>query len=197
MLPMVPIRRRSRDEVALRRSGDDSDAFREFYDAYAGRVVVFFARRTFDSELAADLAGETFAVAFERRRQFRGTSVEAEQGWLFAIARNLLSAHWKRGDVERRALIKLGLDPPNLSLMDIERIDELAGLSALRPHIAEALAALPIDQATAVRGRVLDELSYAELAEQSGVTEQVARARVSRGLRAVGQRIDGLVEDSL
>ena len=180
-----PWRRPSRTP-ALSRSRDDAGAFAEFYATYVERVVVFFARRTLDVELASDLAAETFALAWERRRQFRGASTEEEQGWLFAIARSQLSHFWRRGQVEQKALDRLGLDPPVTdSAEELDQIEELAGLSQLRADILNALSHLSEDQAYVVRQRVLLERSYAELADELSVSEQVVRARLSRGLRAM------------
>ena len=182
--------RRSDRSGALARSKDDAAAFREFYDLYVERVVVFFARRTFSAELAADLTSETFALALERRRQFRGSSAEEEQGWLWAIARSQLSALWRHSEVEQRALARLGLDPISMTSEGIERVEELAGLAELRHAVANALDQLSDDQACAVEQRVLRERSYAELANEFGVTEDVVRSRVSRGLRTMAERLD-------
>src|SRR4051812_40608944 len=56
----------------------DAEAFQDFYLANAQRLVVFFTRRTLNAEVALDLTAETFAVALQRRGQFRGvTSAEA------------------------------------------------------------------------------------------------------------------------
>jgi hypothetical protein len=46
----------------------------DLYDAHARRLLVFFARRTYDSQLAMDLVAETFARAYEHRDGHRGTS---------------------------------------------------------------------------------------------------------------------------
>ena len=81
----------------LARSLGDPDAFADFYTLYVARVSVYFVRRIFDPEVAVDLTAETFALALERRRQFRGRSAEEEQGWLFAIARSLLHGYWRKG----------------------------------------------------------------------------------------------------
>ncbi len=150
---------------------------------------MFFARRTLDSEAALDLAGETFALALERRSQFRGASAQEEQGWLFAIARSQLLAFWKRGDVERAALARLGCDPPDGTTADIEWVERVADLPALRATVQMALRGLPDDQAYAVTGRVVDARDYADLAGELNVTEQVVRARVSRGLRAMAKTL--------
>jgi RNA polymerase sigma-70 factor (ECF subfamily) len=174
-----------RRQCLLRRAQSDPDAFAEFYDAYAERVLVFFTRRVGRAEVAFDLLSETFAKALEHRASFRGSLPEEEQGWLFAIARSELSHYFRRGAVERAALKRLGIEPPALSAAEIERIEEQAALEEVRPRLAEALEALPADQRDAVGLRVVQELGYADIAARLGVTEEVVRARVSRGLRAL------------
>jgi RNA polymerase sigma-70 factor (ECF subfamily) len=182
-------RRRSLDEPLLCRSVDDPAAFGEFYRAYIDRVVVYFARRTLDAEAALDLTGETFALALERRAQFRGDTSQEEQGWLFAIARNQLLRFWKRGEVERAALRRVGCDPPDASTADIEWVEHAADLPSLRATVQTALDDLPTDQAYAVTARVVDAREYADLAGELNVSEQVVRARVSRGLRAMAKTL--------
>lgn len=182
-------RGRSVDEPLLCRSVDDPAAFGDFYRAYVDRVVVYFARRTFDAETALDLAGETFAVALECRQQFRGVTPQEEQGWLFAIARSQLGGFFNRGVVERAALVRLGCDPPGTSAADFEWVERLADLPSLRETVRTALDDLPRDQAYAVTARVVNARGYAELAGELNVSEQVVRARVSRGLRAMAETL--------
>ena len=179
-------------------SREDPDAFAAFYDAYAERVLVFFARRVLDVDTAFDLLSETFATALERRRQFRGVSAEEEQGWLFSIARSELAHYWRDGRVERTALARLGMPVPGLSDPEIERIEELAGVAQLAGELADAMQALPEEQRRAVELRIVDECGYADVAGMLGVSEQTARARVSRGLRALSLRLrepEPLLED--
>lgn len=174
----------------LVRAQSDADAFAEFYDAYAERVLVFLARRVLDAEVALDLMSETFAKALQRRRQFRGDSTEEEQAWLFAIARSELSHFWRRGRVERQALARVGVDVPMLSDTDLERIEDLAGIQVVAARVREAMEYLPSDQRRAVELRVIEESGYEEIAQSLEVTQQVARARVSRGLRALAASLN-------
>jgi DNA-directed RNA polymerase specialized sigma24 family protein len=157
---------------------------------------VYFARRTLDSEVALDLAGETFALALEKRAQFRGRTSQEEQGWLFAIAHNQLVGFWRGGAVERAALQRLGVDPPEGSSADLEWVERVADLPSLRATVRGALHELPRDQAYAVTARVVDARPYADLAVELNVSEQVVRARVSRGLRAMAETLsDPALED--
>ena len=182
----------------LTASREDPDAFAEFYDAYAERVLLYFARRVLDVDTAFDLLSETFAKALERRHQFRGRTPEEEQGWLFSIARSELSHFWRDGRVERTALARLGVGSPGLSDPEIERIEQLAGLSAVAAPLADAMAALPEDQRRAVELRVIEEYGYGEVAVILEISEQTARARVSRGLRALAHQLrePALLEDA-
>lgn len=190
-------RRIEQDLPALRRAADDPDAFAELYDALSERVLFFFSRRVFDGQLALDLTGETFAVTFEERTRFRGSTVAEQEGFVFAIARTRLSRYWRRGRVERAALQRLGVAVPLVQDEEIERIEELAGLAAARRRIAEELRRLPADQQTAIEGHIVRERSYTELSDELGVSEQVVRARVSRGLRRLGDKLEDVVEEGV
>jgi RNA polymerase sigma-70 factor (ECF subfamily) len=163
----------------------DADAISRLYEAHAGALLGFFMRRTYEPEAAVDLLAETFAQAFEDRRRFGGSSEQEELAWLYAIARHRAADFHRRGHVERRALDRLGFERRPLSDEEYERVEELTGLEQLRRHLAVGLAGLAGEQRDALRLRVLEERSYAEVARALGVSEQTARARVSRALRAM------------
>ncbi|HEX7290984.1 MAG TPA: RNA polymerase sigma factor [Conexibacter sp.] len=187
--------RSSRDaesDCDLRRAIRDPSAFVRFYEAHADGVLAFLARRTFDVEVARDLMAETFAQAYRGRRRFRGGSDAEAAAWLYAIARHLLSGYVRSGIVERKATERLGIAVPELEDDDYERVVQLAGLTELRAVVADAFERLRPDQREAVRLRVVDELSYADVAARLAVSEPTARARVSRGLRQLGAALDAL-----
>jgi RNA polymerase sigma-70 factor, ECF subfamily len=170
----------------------DDERFSALYRATAQDLVVFFARRTYDAEAAADLMAETFARAYLGRRRFRGSTEEAARAWLFGIARRRFAMYVRRGKAERRALRRLGLERPQLVELDYARIEELAGLDAMRETLAEHVSRLAPAQRSALELRVVRELPYPDVADRLGISEQAARARVSRALRALGSALDGL-----
>ena len=175
---------------SLRDAGRTPSAFSHLYKAKAKEILVFFVRRTFDVELARDLTAETFAVAFEHRRRFRGSTDAEAAAWLFSIARRQLARYIRKGVIHRRAVERLGIDLPAVSADDYQRIVELAGLDELRGAVAQAFSALPAEQREALRLRIVEEHPYAEVAASLGISEQTARARVSRGLRRLADAIE-------
>jgi RNA polymerase sigma-70 factor (ECF subfamily) len=170
------------------------DDISALYEQHADLILRFLMRRTFDGQVAVDLLAETFAVAYEKRRKFRGEG-EA-RGWLFGIAGNLLADYFRSGAAERRAVGRLGVVVPHVDDEELKRIEDLAETAELRAHVANAMRGLSEDQRAAVELRVVQERGYDEIAQQLGVSEQVARARVSRGLKALrdGMEITSLEE---
>ena len=163
----------------------DSSDFANLYDRHAAELLGFFVRRTYDPDVGVDLLAETFAVAFRDRRQFRGEDLAAARPWLYGIARHRLAMYFRRGRVERRALARLGVERRALSEPEYDRIEELATAGELRERLAVALDGLPAEQRDALRLRVVEGLPYSDVARELGVSEQTARARTSRALRAL------------
>src|SRR3954452_5184579 len=157
------------------------------YERDSKRLLVWLTRRTYDAQLAVDLVGETYARALASRRGFHGDRVDSDAvaAWTWGIARNVLQDALRRGHAERRALRRLGVEPPLLDPPELRRIEELAELGSLRAALAGALEDLSAEQRGAVRLRVVEELAYPAVARRLGITEQAARARVSRGLRTL------------
>lgn len=167
-----------------------TDAFIALYERDAEAVLLFLVRRTFDVEVALDLTAETFAQAWRGWPRVRTDSVAEVQGWLFTIARRQLGRYLRRGRVERRALRQLGVPVPALEPDEIAQIERAAEIAALRDAIGAGLRALTERQREAVQLRVVDELPYDEVARRLGTTETTARARVSRGLRALSAELE-------
>jgi RNA polymerase sigma factor (sigma-70 family) len=152
------------------------DSFDEMYLRYREPVLGYFARRVGEPEVAADLMAETFARALVSYR----TAPPAEPAaWLFVIARNLLVDSARRGQVEESARRKLHLEPLVLDDDDLQRIEEVAEAADLAETVRATLSAVEFE---ALRARVVEEESYAELALRMRCSEAVARKRVSRAI---------------
>ncbi|WCB94057.1 RNA polymerase sigma factor [Baekduia alba] len=166
-----------------------SESLDALWRSHAPGMAVYVARKTLDAGSAADLTAEVFARAYTNRRQFRGCSREEAIGWLYGIARHEVSHFVRRHRAEARAVARLGIQRPPLSDDELGRLEDLAGISELRRRVATHLHGLSHEQQEALRLRVLDELSYEQMAEHLGIDEQAVRARVSRGIRALAERL--------
>jgi RNA polymerase sigma factor (sigma-70 family) len=168
----------------------EARGFVALYQRESPMLLTFLARRVLDAETALDLTAETFAQAFRSRRGFKGcTEVEA-RAWLLTIARRQLAAYLRKGELDRRLVQRVGITMPVLAPDEIAAVERRAGLSELRTALGAELAKLSDEQRDALRLRVVEEQSYEEVARSLGVTEATARARVSRGLRAMSVALE-------
>ncbi len=164
------------DDDLLRWTPGDPDAFGAFYRRHEDAVLRYMVARVRDGELAADLTAETFAAALISAPRFRPRP-EPAASWLFGIARNALRSSPRslpRGLRSRG----LGMPPPELSDEDVTGIEALLSDVTAR----QMLQTLPEEQAGAIEARVIDDVSYEDIARRLRCSEAVVRKRVSRGL---------------
>jgi RNA polymerase sigma-70 factor (ECF subfamily) len=166
------------------------EGFGAFYEENSRELLTFFARRVYDPQIALDLTAETFASALRSVRRLRATTAEEAKAWLYGIARNQLHSFYRHGQAEKRALRRLGIDPPALDEEGYRRVEELAEIADLRKTVVRELARLSESERSAVELRVVEQLSYSEVAVRLEISELAARARVSRGLRALATALD-------
>lgn len=167
---------RRTDEQLLVAARRDAAAFGVFYRRHAPAVLSYFRRRVPAAEVAFDLTAETFAEALRSVPRYEPGPAPA-RAWLFGIARNLLFASLRRGQVEMQARQALRMQPIEMLEGDAERLELLAHTPAF-----DAAGSLPDDQRDAVLGRLVDGETYEELAARLQCSEGVVRKRVSRGL---------------
>jgi RNA polymerase sigma-70 factor, ECF subfamily len=166
----------------------DPDGFGLFYRRHERVVLGFFVRTTGRGDLALDLAAETFARALESHQGFDPSRGEA-RSWLLGIARHVLAGSLARGRVEASARSRRGMASIGLDDRLVASIEETAHVVA-DGAVEEWLSALTPEQRVAVRGRVIDESSYRELAGELECSEAVVRQRVHRGLSLIRKGLE-------
>jgi RNA polymerase sigma-70 factor (ECF subfamily) len=179
---------REDEDLLARHGAGDPDAFVAYYRRNLSAVLSFFLRRTGDPELTADLTAEVFAAALIAAPRFKPGETPA-QAWLYGIASHKLSDSRRRGRVEDQARRRLALQPLSIDDLDLERVEEIAGRDRDAVVLDSAMTALPDEQREAIRARVLEERSYAEIAAEMDCSEMLVRQRVSRGLKTLRSRI--------
>lgn len=154
-----------------------ADVFDRHYDA----VHRYLARRV-GSDLADDLAAETFTTAFDVRHRYDTAHPDARP-WLFGIATNLLRHH-HRGEARRlRAYARLDRPAdPDGGFVGVEaRLD--AGRAG--PAIADALTCLSAGDRDVLLLFAWADLRYEEIAVALRIPIGTVRSRLHRARRRV------------
>jgi RNA polymerase sigma-70 factor (ECF subfamily) len=179
------------DAELLLAARTDAAAFREVYERHAAVVHSFHLRRSGDRDAAYDLTAETFAQAWLSRFRFRDEAGGSARPWLMAIARNVLVSSVRRQALERSACERLGLE----ARLDRKEPEAEPGERWL-DGLDDALDELPANQRDAIRLRVVDDLSYDDVADVLGTSAEAARVRVHRGLASLRNRFANRPEAS-
>lgn len=150
----------------------DSNRFASLYDAHVRDIYKYLYYRTQHRETAEDLTSQVFLKALDKFGSYdasRGTFV----AWAYRIARNALIDHYRatRDTLDIEDVWDLPSDA-NVA-RDAEARERI---EKLRPY----LAALPKDQRELVLLRLWDGLSYAEISEIVGKSEDACKMAFSR-----------------
>jgi RNA polymerase sigma-70 factor (ECF subfamily) len=163
------------DADAIARSCIEPATFGLVFERHFSLVHRFLSLRA-GERMAADLAAETFAVAFRRRADYDSTKPDA-QPWLLGIAINLARQQWRTERRRRAALLRFPRERTEEPQDDAAaRLDALASAPLLRELLRE-LSAEELDLLL-LFGSV--ELSYSEIAEALSLPVGTVRSRIHR-----------------
>lgn len=168
----------SEDDEAMRRvAAGDQEALAWLFDRHKTRLFSFLCFMVGDRGLAEDLLGETFLRVYRARGHFRyGSGFTA---WLYRIARNLALGELRKRGVRERAQLSLMRElREQTSVREGDDAD-------VEERVRAALLTLPEEQRAAIVLKEYRELSYREVGQVLGCTEEAARARTYRARQAL------------
>lgn len=132
---------------------------------------------------AEDVASETFVRVIGAGR---ASHLREPRAYLTTVAKNVLLQNWRRRDLERAYLETLAAAPQEFALSVEERLVLLETLA----RINDALEGMPPKARRAFLLCQLDGLTYAEIAEELGVSASTVRYYMAQGLRRCMQAAD-------
>jgi len=139
------------DRRLLEAAKADPGRFVEVYDRYVDRIHAYVSRRARNRAAAEDITSQVFERALSSigRFEWRGLPVSA---WLFRIAANALTDHWRD---RARDAHELPPEPP-----DPHEVEDIERRITLYRHVDE----LPDLQQQVIRMRFVEEKSIREVA---------------------------------
>lgn len=156
----------------------DRDAFALLVERYWDRLYRWLFHLTRDIHAAEDLAQETFLKSFAALESFRlGSNFRA---WMYRIAHNCFVNHHRAG---RRMKSPL---PPEVIEDVSEPVEEIIGRETIQ-RLHDEVGRLPADFRAALMLRAEEGLSFRQIAQIVGTTEQTARWRVFKARQKLMQ----------
>lgn len=178
----------SADDEAMRLvAAGDSAALAMLFERHKTRLFGYLCHVTGDRALAEDLLSDVFLRVYRARGTYRpGTGFAP---WLYRIARNLAIGELRRRTTFRRVWDRLVRETCAAPPDPWEPFR-----SEVKEQVQAALARLPEEQRSALVLKEYAELSYREVAEVLGCTEEAARARTYRARVSLREALRGYVD---
>ena len=156
----------------------------EIYRSEAANLVRLARFFVDDRDAAEDLVQEAFIRLARSAHKIRDR--ERVPAYLRSIVLNLARDHNRRGLVSLRHQPAADPTPPS--------IDDTMGVKEDQRIVIEALRLLPVRQRDCLVLRYYLELGVSEIAQTLGLSPNSVKTHLSRGLRALEQRLAGEVE---
>jgi RNA polymerase sigma-70 factor, ECF subfamily len=157
----------------------DSDAIGELYENYRLGVYRYLYYRTGETQAADDLTSEVFLRMIRSLSGYR-LDQGSFQGWLYQIAHNLLSDHYRRTNGKHQVELeeKLTEDPLNPRTRPIERKMNSVILK-------QALQDLSGDQREVIVLRFIAGMPIAQVAQAMNRSEDAVKGLQRRALNTL------------
>lgn len=156
--------------------------FNAMYDGHARAVHAFFFGHTGDDQVASDLMQETFLRVWRHRADLEAMPEERQRFWLFGIARNLLTDHYRRqavrGIVTDYEAEPLEAQPDPASERARAARDEALDVDA-------AISRLPEDLRVVLAMSALGEMTSGEIAQALGRPAGTVRYQLLQARQAL------------
>lgn len=160
----------------------DTTAFEQLVLAHQNQIYRLCFRMLGNAEDAADMTQETFLKAWRNLDRFQGDA--AFSTWLYRLASNCCLDFLR--SQKRRPTVSMTTEDDDGEEQTIEVADDSATpeeellLKEERSEIARAMASLDEEQRQILSLRVVNDLSYTEIAEILDIKEGTVKSRLAR-----------------
>lgn len=192
-----------RERLLLRRLRErDERAFREMVEQHQNQVYNLLYRMVGNKEEAEDLAQEVFVTVFKSIDQFRGDSKLST--WLYRIAanhcKNRIKYLARRHDRDKSELstVTEAEASAQVGALGGEHREgpEQALVGAERERVVQAaIAALEEEHRLVVVLRDIEELSYEEICQITGLPEGTVKSRLHRARLALKEKLERYMKE--
>jgi RNA polymerase sigma-70 factor (ECF subfamily) len=170
----------STEEVELikRAKADDQTAFNILFNSYWEAVYSLLNDRTLNSNLAEELAIETFSKAFDKLSQF--DQKQPFIAWILTIAKNHHIDRFRKTQKKQETHTKIddlsSYEPSDLEPSPEDLMISNQDLDLILTHVKS----LKTEYRTILKMRYFEDLSYKEIETQLGESASTVRVKLFR-----------------
>ncbi len=184
------------DEELMKILQDDGSerAFEILMHRYKNPLFNFIYRFINDYEMTADIVQESFIKVFRKRDSYK--TIAKFSTWLYTIALNLAKTeHARRKKRRFLSIDDSGDREDGIDVQDTRPMPDAVVDGGIKEQfIQEALLKIPEVYREAVILRDIQEMSYEEIAEITGVNVGTVKSRINRGRAGLRELLRPVLE---
>lgn len=173
----------SDDELIRNLNSGSEAAFTEIYERYWEKMVDYAVRLTKSEEEAGDIVQEIFISVWNRRHEIYVTG--SLVAYLIKSTRNLSLRYIQKNINTGTFLEKLSKNMQNA----LTAFDDRLSLQDLQLQIDKAVDSLPSKMKTVYLLSRDEQLSYRQIAEKMGITENTVKNQIHNALKSISSSI--------
>ncbi|MCG8701717.1 MAG: sigma-70 family RNA polymerase sigma factor, partial [Bacteroidales bacterium] len=149
------------------------EEFKKLFDKHFDAVRSYIYYRCGDTELATDIAQDTFMRVWEKQFSPKDGQIV---GLLYKIASDFFVSRYRKQTTAANYVNSINLQPK------ADTIEQELAYKELKASYEKALAKLPEKQRTVFLMSRMDELKYHEIAERLGISVKAVEKRMKNAL---------------
>ncbi len=178
-------------ELVIAYANGDNSAFDVLLARHQKSVFNYILHIVKDYDMANDIFQETFVKAITTIRQGRYEDNGKFCAWLNRVAHNLIIDHYRRNKPERSVSNDAeGVDLLNDKTLCEDSIEEVIVQTQLTKDLRRLVCELPEEQRRVLMMRIYRDMSFKEIAEETGVSINTALGRMRYALRNMRRLAD-------
>jgi RNA polymerase sigma-70 factor (ECF subfamily) len=154
----------------------DPSKFEPLYRKYYSPILRYLQQRVHDTEIAHDLASQVFVKAIKNLKKFEFRGVPFGS-WLYRIAKSELYQAFR----DQQGAKTVRLDNYQIATFDELFLDP-SDAELNRSRLLKAMQLLKPEQLKLIELRFFEQLSFKEIGDQIGLTENNAKVKTFRAV---------------
>jgi RNA polymerase sigma-70 factor, ECF subfamily len=154
----------------------DPSQFAPLYRKYYSPILRYLLQRSDDSEMAHDIASQVFVKALKNLEQYEYRGVPFGS-WLYRIAKSELYQQFR----EKQSAKTVRMDNLQIATFDELFTDQNEG-ELNRSRLLRAMQQLKSEQLRLIEMRFFEQMSFREIGDQLGLTENNAKVKTFRAV---------------
>lgn len=165
----------------------NNHAFRFLVSKYQRLVLHIVGRVVLQNDEVEDICQEVFIKVFRKMKRFRGESKLST--WIATIAYNTAITHFRKRS--RRGEVSYDEQPRLIGMeKDTGSNQKIVEKEEARKYLLKLIGALPVNYRTVLTLYHLEEFSYREIEEITGMPEGTIKSYLSRARKMLKGKIE-------